>query len=44
MKGSYLLTFQGEGHTAYGSNACIGQVVDDYLAGNEIAQDALYCE
>ena len=44
MKGSYLLTFQGEGHTAYGSNACIGQVVDDYLAGNEIAQEALYCE
>jgi hypothetical protein len=43
MKGSYLLTFEGEGHTAYGSSDCVGKVVDDYLAGEEISEDSLYC-
>ena len=37
LDGARLLTFEGEGHTAYGSNDCVNQIVDDYLAGNEIA-------
>jgi len=43
MQGSYLLTFEGEGHTAYGSSDCVGSVVDDYLAGKTISEDSLYC-
>jgi pimeloyl-ACP methyl ester carboxylesterase len=44
IKGSYLLTFEGEGHTAYGSSDCVGKVVDDYLAGKEILENALNCK
>ena len=41
LKGSDLLTFEGEGHTAYGSNPCVDSVVDSYLAGEPL--DKLLC-
>jgi pimeloyl-ACP methyl ester carboxylesterase len=36
LSGAKLLTFQGEGHTAYGSNDCVNKIVDDYLAGRTL--------
>lgn len=39
-----LLTFDGEGHTAYGrSNACISDAVEDYLLAGELPADGLTC-
>ena len=31
LESGVLATYEGEGHTAYGENACINDVVDDYL-------------
>ena len=31
LDGGGLVTFNGEGHTAYGNNSCINQVIDDYF-------------
>ena len=39
-----LLTFEGEGHTAYGSNSCVDAFVDDYLAGNKPRRSQLLCD
>jgi pimeloyl-ACP methyl ester carboxylesterase len=36
LSGAKLLTFVGEGHTAYGSNACVNETVDRYLSGESI--------
>lgn len=33
LDGAYLVTFEGEGHTAYGSNDCVDTLVDEYLSG-----------
>ena len=41
--GSNLLTYQGEGHTVYGSNACVGGIVDRYLAGEDLSGQELNC-
>lgn len=39
-----LVTFDGEGHTAYGrSNACISDTVEDYLLAGELPADGLTC-
>lgn len=31
LRSGVLVTYEGEGHTAYGSSACVSDVVDDYL-------------
>jgi len=36
LSGARLVTFEGEGHTAYGSNVCVDAIVDAYLAGEKI--------
>ena len=36
LNGATLLTFVGEGHTAYGSNDCVNETVDRYLAGETL--------
>lgn len=41
--GSNLLTYQGEGHTVYGSNSCVGGIVDRYLAGEDLSGQDLTC-
>ena len=41
--GSNLLTYQGEGHTVYGSNACVGGIVDRYLSGEDLSGQDLNC-
>lgn len=38
-----LLTFQGEGHTAYGSNDCVNQYVEEYLLGENLKSSKLLC-
>jgi pimeloyl-ACP methyl ester carboxylesterase len=39
-----LLTWQGEGHTAYGrSNGCIGDAVDGYLVEGKVPADNTVC-
>ena len=39
-----LLTWQGEGHTAYGrSNDCIGDAVDSYLVDGKTPADNTVC-
>jgi len=37
LDGATLLTFEGEGHTAFGSNSCVDKIVDSYLSGAELA-------
>ncbi len=39
-----LLTWEGEGHTAYGrSNDCVADVVDAYLVDGTVPEDGLRC-
>ena len=39
-----LLTWRGEGHTAYGrSNSCIGDAVDNYLVEGKVPADNTVC-
>ncbi|WP_062518387.1 alpha/beta hydrolase [Demequina gelatinilytica] len=44
LASSTLLTYEGEGHTAYGrSNQCILDAVDGYLVGGEMPVSGLRC-
>jgi hypothetical protein len=43
LSGATLLTFEGEGHTAYGSSDCVNQYVEDYLLGEEFPASELLC-
>ncbi|MCB7135283.1 alpha/beta hydrolase [Cellulosimicrobium marinum] len=39
-----LVTWEGEGHTAYGrANACLEDTVDDYLVDGTVPEDGLVC-
>lgn len=44
LESARLLTFDGEGHTAYGrSNACIADAVDGYLLYGKVPAEGLVC-
>ncbi len=44
LESGVLITWQGEGHTAYGrSNACVEDAVDAYLVQGTVPQDGLEC-
>jgi pimeloyl-ACP methyl ester carboxylesterase len=43
LLGGKLLTLQGEGHTAYGSNGCVNSLVDAYLEGTDLGTGNLNC-
>jgi pimeloyl-ACP methyl ester carboxylesterase len=44
LDSAVLVTFEGEGHTAYGrSNTCVGDAVDTYLVEGTVPQDGLVC-
>jgi pimeloyl-ACP methyl ester carboxylesterase len=44
LQSGVLLTFDGEGHTAYGrSNACIGDAVDGFLVSGVVPPDNTFC-
>lgn len=38
-----LLTYRGEGHTAYGQNACVDGIVDDYLLRGAVPGPGASC-
>lgn len=38
-----LLTWEGEGHTAYGNGSCIDDAVDDFLIDGLLPDDGLRC-
>jgi hypothetical protein len=40
----WLLTYKGEGHTAYGSsNSCVANTVDDFLINNKLPAKEKTC-
>lgn len=44
LSSATLLTYEGEGHTAYGrSNSCIGDAVDSYLIDGTVPADGTRC-
>ena len=44
LDSGHLLTYEGEGHTAYGrSNACIADAVDAYLVDGTVPADGTRC-
>ena len=43
LSNAALLTFQGEGHTAYGTNDCVNQYVEEYLLGANLTSSELLC-
>ncbi|WP_243106785.1 alpha/beta hydrolase [Actinomyces lilanjuaniae] len=44
LESGRLLTWEGEGHTAYGrAGECVGDVVDAYLLRGDLPQDDLTC-
>lgn len=40
LESGVLLTYVGEGHTAYGESACIDAIVDDYLLSGAVPEPA----
>ncbi|MBO1901240.1 alpha/beta fold hydrolase [Leucobacter weissii] len=46
LESSVLVTFEGEGHTAYGESGCVDAIVDDYLLSGAVpeSQDAVCAE
>jgi pimeloyl-ACP methyl ester carboxylesterase len=43
LESGVLLTWQGQGHTAYPKNACVNAVVDTYLIDLTVPLDGLTC-
>lgn len=45
LESGVLVTYVGDGHTAYGKSVCINGIVDDYLLRGDVpAADAARCE
>ncbi|MDR2380215.1 MAG: alpha/beta hydrolase [Bifidobacteriaceae bacterium] len=44
LESGVLITFEGEGHTAYGrSNSCVGDAIDQYFVLGDVPQNGLTC-
>lgn len=43
LESGVLVTYQGEGHTAYGENACVDATVDDYLLTGAVPERDPLC-
>lgn len=43
LESGLLVTYEGEGHTAYNNNACVDAIVDDYLLSGTVPADAPTC-
>lgn len=43
LESGVLLTFEGEGHTAYGNNGCVNGAVDAYLLKGVLPEKGLRC-
>ncbi len=44
LESGVLLTYQGEGHTAYGNNACVNDIVDQYFLTGAVPAEGARCE
>ncbi|QIM19849.1 alpha/beta hydrolase [Leucobacter coleopterorum] len=44
LESARLLTYEGEGHTAYGSNGCVNGAVDDYLLNGTLPAEGTRCK
>jgi len=45
LDNGHLVTYDGDGHTAYRrGSSCIDQVVDDYLLGGQVPREGLRCD
>jgi hypothetical protein len=44
LESAVLVTYEGEGHTAYGDSACVQDAVDDYLLELTVPKDGLRCD
>ncbi|TDE94277.1 alpha/beta hydrolase [Occultella glacieicola] len=43
LSSGVLLTYDGDGHTAYGAGSCIDDAVDDFLVEGTVPDDGLSC-
>ncbi|RGE21903.1 alpha/beta hydrolase [Leucobacter sp. wl10] len=43
LESGVLVTYVGEGHTAYGKNECVNRAVDDYLLTGAVPEGDLRC-
>lgn len=43
LESGVLVTFEGEGHTAYGQSECIDAIVDDYFLSGAVPQGDAVC-
>lgn len=43
LESSVLLTYEGEGHTAYGKNQCVNDAVDNYFLTGATPQSGITC-
>lgn len=43
LESGVMLSYEGEGHTAYGKNGCINQAVDDYFLHGVAPEDGTTC-
>lgn len=43
LSGATLLTFEGEGHTAYGSSSCVNEYVEEYLTAGNLTTLEIRC-
>jgi pimeloyl-ACP methyl ester carboxylesterase len=44
LESGVLLTYQGEGHIAYGNNACVNDTVDQYFLTGAVPAEGARCE
>jgi predicted alpha/beta hydrolase family esterase len=45
LEAGYLLSYEGEGHTAYGrGHGCIDRAVDEYLVTRQLPPEGARCE
>lgn len=43
LQSGVLLTFEGEGHTAYGENECVNDIVERYFLTGAVPEDGMVC-
>lgn len=45
LESGVLLTYKGEGHTAYSrTNSCVATTIDDFLVDGIVPDDGVTCE
>ena len=44
LQSGLLLTYEGEGHTAYGGSACVNAIVESYFLTGALPEDGVVCK